>query len=401
LKIHRNEGRIQKILDRNFLKHFDWKAMSENQPKATLLLACQSAQSTKLISRHLHDYFNLLSASDAESAWELLLENRDVSLLICELTLANDAFALLERVRDAQDNCLAATPVLLLVGENDSDEQRETAFRSGATDFINLPFASSELKTRVRLHANIYGQHLIEQTIEMQQISAVNVLQQLSQKKFFNSRVQQEISFSLRHRSNMSLCKLRLDNIKTIIAGFDKATAISVVQAVARVVQQTLRREDSLCYLGNAEFLILFPVTNGIGATSGVNRIIKNIANRRIRIAGKQIPVTLSGAIYSCIATDDTSIDQVNLVLDKGIKQAVIDGGNRIVSTLPQSEECVYSIDRALKLIKAGNVDDLSSHASGLLQTVMPLIKFVDQTLQLEMGSILQNFHAQHDQRKK
>ena len=85
--------------------------------------------------------------------------------------------------------------------------------------------------------------------------------------------------------------------------------------------------------------------------------------------------------------------------------QAIIagfdDGGNRIVNTLPQSEECVYSIDRALKLIKTVNVDDLSSHASGLLQTVMPLIEFAGQTLQLEMGPILQNFHAKLEQGKK
>ena len=375
--------------------------MPENQQKANLLLACQSAQSAKLISRHLRDYFNLLTVSDAQAAWELLLENRDVSLLICELTLADDPFALLERIRDAQDNRLAATPVLLLIGENDSDEQRETAFRNGATDFINLPFASAELTTRVRLHADIYVQHSIEPTVEMQQIAAVNVLQQLSQENFFNSRVQQEISFSLRHRSNVSLCKLRLDNINAIIGGFDKATAISVVQAVARIVQQTLRREDSLCYLGNAEFCVLFPATNGIGATIGVNRIVESIASRRIRIAGKQVPVTLSGAIYSCIATEETSLDRVYSVLDASIKQAVVDGGNRIVNTLPQGEERVYSIDRALKLIDAGNTDDLSSHASGLLQTVMPLIEFADQTLQLEMDSMLQSFRAKLDQGKQ
>ena len=235
----------------------------------------------------------------------------------------------------------------------------------------------------------------------MPPISAVNVLQQLSQENFFNSRVQQEISFSLRHRSNLSVCKLRLDNVNTIISGFDKATAISVVQAVARIIQQTLRREDSLCYLGKAEFCILFTATNGIGATNGVNRIVSSISSRKIRIAGKQVPTTLSGAIYSCIATEETSLDQIYSTLDESIKQALAEGGNRIVNTLPHGEDRDYSIDRALKLIDAGNTDDLSSHAEGLLQAVMPLIEFADQTLQLEMHSILQNFREKLEQRKQ
>jgi hypothetical protein len=147
-----------------------------------------------------------------------------------------------------------------------------------------------------------------------------------------------------------------------------------------------------LCYLGKAEFCILFTTTNGIGATIGVNRIVASISSRKIRIAGKQVPTTLSGAIYSCIATEDTNLDQVYSNLDDGIKQAVAEGGNRIVNTVPQGEDQVYSIDRALKLIDDGNTDGLSSHAKGLLQTVMPLIEYVDQTLQLEMDSMLQRF---------
>ena len=92
------------------------------------------------------------------------------------------------------------------------------------------------------------------------------------------------------------------------------------------------------------------------------------------------------------------NLDQVYSILDDGIKQAVAEGGNRIVNTLPQGEDQVYSIDRALKLIDAGNTDGLSSHAKGLLQTVMPLIEYVDQTLQLEMDSMLQRFREKLEQ---
>ena len=361
--------------------------MSDSQSKPLILLATGSTQRTRLVSKQLQEYFRVMTSEDAEAAWEVLVEHREISLMICDLDLAIDAFGMLERLRNASDSWLAATPVLLLVGENDSDSAREMAFQMGATDFINLPFASAELSARVRLHANLYVQHAQEPTQEITAVSAVNLLQQLSQQNFFNSRVQQEMSFSLRHRTNFSLCKLKLDNIKAIVAGFDKSTAISVVRSVARVIQESLRREDTLCYLGNAEFHILYPATNGIGATSGVRRILNCIEQRKIRIAGKRVPVTLSASVYSCVASEATDSEQIYTQLDQGLKQAMEQGGNRVVSVTAGSEQPSLSIDRALKLIEAGDSEHLEPHAAALLLGVMPLLEFTDQSLQLGLES--------------
>ena len=364
--------------------------MPDNHTKPSILSVAKSAITAKLIGKHLGEYFSVQTTEDGDSAWEAILNHRDIALIICDLSLSIDSFGLLDRIRDAADSRLAATPVLLLVEENAPDNDRERAFQNGATDFINLPLTTAELITRVRLHANIYVQHSIEPTIEMQQISAVNVLQQLSRVNFFNSRVRQEISFSLRHRSNLSLAKLKLDNMKAIIAGFDKSTAVSVVQTVAKIIQQTMRREDTLCYLGKAEFCLLYPATNGIGITTGVNRITKNISIRRIRIAGKQIPVTLSGAINSVIANDDTTLEAVFERLNQSVKQAIAKGGNQIVTSVPDNEEKVYSLDRAAQLIGSGKTVDLAEHAGPLMQRMLPLLDFVDGELELGLREFVQ-----------
>ncbi len=357
--------------------------MSELQQRPTMLLVAGSANSARLMSKPLHDFFTVLFAEDAESAWDSIIENREIVLLLGELELMIDQFGLLERIRSASDSWLAATPVLLLVGEDDSENGREHAFQMGATDFINLPFASSELTARARLHANLYLQHAMESPVEMQPVSAANMLQQLSQENFFNARAQQEFSFSQRHRSNISLCKLKLDNIKTIIAQFDKATAIAVVKMLAGTIQQTLRREDTLCYLGNAEFYLLYPATNGIGATTGVNRIFKNISGTKIRIAGKQVPVTLSAAVHSCIATENFDLDHIYQRLESGLKRAQSAGGNQVISTSATGQERNLSIDRALKLIEADATDEVSKQVVSLVLNLLPLLEFADQSLRL------------------
>ena len=82
--------------------------MSEQQ-KPTILLVASSANSIKLVSKHLREYFVLHTAEDAEAAWESLLENQEIVLLICELELMIDQYGLLERIRSAGDSWLAAT----------------------------------------------------------------------------------------------------------------------------------------------------------------------------------------------------------------------------------------------------------------------------------------------------
>ena len=241
----------------------------------------------------------------------------------------------------------------------------------------------------MRLHSNLHSRHALEPTIEMKAIPAVNVLQQLSRETFFNSRVQQELSFSARHRSNLGVARLCVDNIRAIVAGFDRAVATAVVQTVAKIAQQTLRREDTLCYRGKAEFALLFPATNGIGACAGVNRILERVAERKIRIAGKRVPVTLSAAVYSCIAAEDTSLEQISALLDQGLRQAVKQGGARVVSCSPAGEARGWSLDQALKMLESRQFDDLEDHANELLQAAMPLIEFIDARLELGLTALL------------
>lgn len=370
------------------------KFPTDQSPGMAILLATSSGTGAKLIGKQLRDGFTIRTVDDAEQAWECLIEQGGISLVICELELAVDHFALLERIRGAADNRLAAVPLLLLVGEKDSEKQQELAFQKGATDFINLPFASAELSTRVRLHTTLYREHLHAFSLDAEQVTAVNLLKQLAQENVFSARVHQELSFSERHRSQMSLGKLRVDHLREIIASSDKSTAISVVQAVAKTTQQTLRREDTLCYLGNGEFKVLFPATNGIGAIAGIRRVLKNVEQKRIEIGGQQVAITLSAAVFSCIAGADIDLQRIDEQLDASLGIAVERGGNQVVSSTPSAEDRAISIDRALKLLAAGRRDHLSRDIDSLMMQLLPLLDFADECLQLDLEQVRADLRA-------
>jgi len=191
--------------------------MSKSSLKPVVLLLSESQQSRRAIAKLLDHNFTVIVVEDAESAWEQLVDDAKILVLISELGLVIDDFDLIERVRNANDHRLAASPVLLLVGESDNENDRETAFRAGATDFINMPFVSSELITRVRLHAQLFAQQVQGHAVVAESVAAANVLQQLAQEKIFLSRLEQELSFSHRHKTFFSACKLKIDNLKALV----------------------------------------------------------------------------------------------------------------------------------------------------------------------------------------
>ncbi len=131
--------------------------MSGSKEKQQVLLASQSSLLSKSIEKLLGHHYDLIAVGDAESAWKTLAENRQIVLVLAELTVVMETFALIERIRQASDERLAATPVILLHGEKDTREHRHEAFQQGASDFVALPATREELIDRVELQIQLFS----------------------------------------------------------------------------------------------------------------------------------------------------------------------------------------------------------------------------------------------------
>ncbi|MFT5658071.1 MAG: diguanylate cyclase (GGDEF)-like protein [Gammaproteobacteria bacterium] len=361
-------------------------SMTEAKQKPSVLLISQSASVVKSIEKLLASYFNLVKVSDTEDAWAYLVESPETTVVMCELQLSIDSFGFLERLRSAGNNRLAAKPVLVLVGESDTEACRESAFQLGATDFINMPFSSAELTARVRLHAQFFVQHSQNQSVTIHQDTSLGALQQLTQENYFESRLNQELIFSARHRVSVGVGKIKLANVQALVADKGKSTATSVIQTVANIIKKTMRNEDTLCYLGQAQFNLLFPATNGIGTAIGLRRIMDSVTRHRISIDGDLIAVKLAGAVYSCVPTKSTTLDMVMEVLRRRLNEAVAEGENSIVSSVQAGEKIAISVERALQLLERDDPSGLSDHARALMIEILPLIEYADGVLDLGLA---------------
>ncbi len=367
--------------------------MSDSKDLPVILLITASSLTAKSFNRLLSEQFSIVHAESAEQAWQVLQTESTITVVVCELEIAIDKMALLERIRRAEDKVLASLPVLLLVGESDTEERSDQAFSVGATDFINMPFSSIELKARVRLHSKLYGLHQKETSFELaSQDSPVDILNSLMQEKYFSNRLEQELSFSARHKSFVSVCLVKLDDADTLEENYSKDILRSVLRAVAKIIEKMIRRDDSYAYFGEETFALLYPVTNGLGANIAIKRLVEEIQNTLLNHEGQSIKVSVSAGLYSTLPTEDLSSERVLSIIEQRLEKAEKKGGGQIVSSKSELEQNKVSIEQALNMINFNRTDSLVKQIPGLLDGIMPLLEFIHTNDEMQFNRILDEF---------
>jgi two-component system, cell cycle response regulator len=363
--------------------------MKSADQKPSIILVVESTRSNTAITKILSPLFEVTSLESAEDCWNALQNKAAFNVLICELNQAVDKYGLIERIRGSSNNAHAALPVLLLLGEKSTDQDREEAFKRGATDFINLPFTSSELSTRVRLHSQLFLNNANTATDQLPQIPAVAALRQLNSENHFISRLKTEMSFSSRHHNYFSVGKLKIDNTKILREKFGKPTLIEAIKQVAGLIQTTVRLDDTIGYIGNGEFLLLYPATNGIGAAIAIKRIMQGIRKQPIKIEVKKYNLTVSAGLLSCLGKDDIDETYILNNVDKRLQEAIQQGGNQIISFDKNNKKAFLSIDSALRMIEDDNMENLTPYLIETVFRTLPLLETADQLNNLGITDLI------------
>lgn len=359
--------------------------------KPIILLATQSRLSAKSMVKLLQAQFTVLEADDAESAWEVLTDKTTVNLFISDLALLQSQFGLQERIKTAQSRSIRHLALMLLISETDDNKDREQALSNGATDFLTMPFSSSELIARARMHTQLFIQE--EKVLDAEKDETVDILQQLDPENFLESRLEQELSFSARHKVPVTTCKVEINNLDEIEQQQGHKLAHQIIKLFAKTLQKTIRREDILSYSGHGRFTILYPATNAIGALIAIKRLKTSSDKTQMTIDGSTQTITFSGAIYTNLANEVIDVDHIQNELEKRLDEALIKGDGEIITSGHKDETstCKPSVERALALIEKDNTEDLKAHSKSLMKQIIPLLRFSDEQLNLGMENVIES----------
>jgi two-component system, cell cycle response regulator len=260
--------------------------------KPRVLIADDSRIVRATLTKHIQGMFEFREALDGEQAWETLLLDPRIRVLITDLTMPKlDGYGLLERIRSSKISRIRNMPVVVVSG---SDEQRERdrVMAAGATDLITKGIGTAQLLSRLDILSNlIKTQDDYEQGLEALIKQGADPAHQLASPYVLQTQAETMLSYAVQHKKNFVLF-----NMSVGLRGSAHARLTdSVVAAIGQLLKRTIRQSDTVARTGATEFTLATGSINSDAARGFASRLCSAIANAKLMEAESAVLVACCG----------------------------------------------------------------------------------------------------------
>jgi diguanylate cyclase (GGDEF)-like protein/PAS domain S-box-containing protein len=176
-------------------------------------------------------------------------------------------------------------------------------------------------------------QQLREAQERWQQLSNIDGLTGIANRRCFDETLEFEWRRSARNFTPLSLILLDIDYFKEYNDAYGHLSGDDCLKLVAQTIKATLARPTDLaCRYGGEEFAIILPATNQEGAAKAAESIRAAIENLEIPHIRSQISdhLTISVGMTTRIPTNNSNTQDIIIESDKALYLAKQEGRNRI-----------------------------------------------------------------------
>ena len=386
--------------------------MTESTANRPTILVVDDSRLMRVAARKiLKNDFEILEAEDGEAAWNVLQDNRQINLLMSDLSMPNlDGLGLLKKIRESSEPHCKELPVIIVTGAEDDDGSKNSALAAGASDFITKPFESVQLLARAQAQAKqqrtqqaLHDSEISKQQLE--KLSSVDSLTGLANQRAFLNNIEESLSYAVRHGTELALLMVQVEKYKALFLRRGKQTAEEVLRRLAGLLGEERRREDTVARYGMDTFGILLPSANLMSARRVAGPLQLAIKQREFNIGGEMVPLNVTIAVSS--PPVHAHIDSADLLADVGEKLKIAQkaGGDRVqyslaettleqpvqkavaVEAVAASVASISDVHRALQSLSSG--DTIESHADGLARAVLPILDAWNRTHEKKYSALL------------
>jgi diguanylate cyclase (GGDEF)-like protein len=273
--------------------------------------------------------YEIVSATGGLQALEQI-EARQPDLILLDLMMPGiDGLEVCRILKN--DDRYRDIPIIFLTASNESKNLID-AFQSGAVDYITKPFNMLELLARVKTHLELkYAKDQLKKALaELEQLALTDPLTRIPNRRHLYQIAAREMARARRYNYPFSLLIVDIDRFKQVNDTYGHLAGDEVLQSVAAIVKNTLRREDCFARFGGEEFIVLLPCTDTIAALGVANRIRTLIASSSLIVQGRAIAVTASIGIAT-YRYEDRDLDGLIARADAALLSAKHQGRNRCI----------------------------------------------------------------------
>lgn len=318
-------------------------SLNDIPSKPRVLIADDSRIVRATLIKHIQGMFEFREALDGEQAWETLLIDPSIRVVITDLTMPKlDGYGLLTRIRNSEISRIRDLPVVVVSG-SDEREERDRAMAAGATDLITKGIGTAQLLSRLDILSKLVNtQREFERSLEVLvkntiagnavELASSQVLEEQSA-AMLNTAIQQSKNFFILH-----IC---VGFRHSALAGSPMRPPSTVVSAIGQLLQRTIRQTDSVAQTGRAEFTLATGSVTFDSAHNFAQRLCNAIANANLVRDDRMTFIACCG--LASLSEQDASGAAVRFQLSQlreiAHRRALYGLNNAITGVIGQQEE--------------------------------------------------------------
>jgi len=246
--------------------------MSESNSDKPVILIVDDSRVIRVAARKmLGSDYETLEATNGVEGWEQVKNHDNISVVFTDMQMPEmNGLELLSKIRSSDDERIAALPVIIITGHEDSEDAKKKVFDSGATDFVTKPFESIDLISRAKSYAR-----LNRKVVELEKQSAHDKLTGLFTAASFEEQGNKGYAFAQRHKTQMSVAVLEISNFQKIFLSAGKNVAQQIIVAICKRLTSSLRTEDIAARTGMARIALMLPLANISDAREAMTRMLE------------------------------------------------------------------------------------------------------------------------------
>jgi len=235
-----------------------------------------------------------------------------------------DGFDMCRRLRENPDTL--NLPVMFITAWYTDEESLVRGLKLGSTDYVTKPVRSRELLAR--LSALLKTKEMVE---HIRTISLNDPLTGLANRRLLIQRVSEEISRTKRDNTPFSVLMIDVDHFKSINDSFGHQAGDHVLQKVANVLRESLRREDLISRYGGDEFCVIMWPRRSESTETVAERLRAAVESQPVQLSEVRLNVTVTiGGIAIEKLDDSVKTEQLIASADRALYEAKRSGRNRI-----------------------------------------------------------------------
>ena len=268
--------------------------------------------------------------SDGLEAWKVLQGEDRPRLALLDWMMPNmDG---VEICRATREKKLAPYIYLLLLTSRDQKQDVVEGIEAGADDYLIKPFDPQELRARIHAGERIIEleDRLIRAQEALRELATHDPLTDLLNRRACLDALLAELSRAYRSGDPVCIVMADIDHFKRVNDTYGHLTGDEVLREVARRMQRSLRRYDTIGRFGGEEFLLVLPECSLEEGLKLAGRICHLVHSEPVKAKNEPIQVSISLGVTVANRLAPADFEALLGAADAALYRAKEAGRNRV-----------------------------------------------------------------------